>query len=199
MDDAGLLVPVDGAELEEPQRQLAVGPLAALVDEDVERAVHGLDVVLLATVELHGREHAVGEPVQVPGGLEQFRLGDVRGIDELVAGLDVALPGVVLHQPPNGAPFGMEHGQARADLLGEREEVQLGTEAPMVAALRLLELVQVGGKGLFRFPRRPVDALQLRALLVASPVCAGHPHQPEMPEPAGRWHVWPPAQVSERG
>ena len=97
----GLLVPVHGAELEQPQRQLAVGPPARLIDQDVHRAVHRLHVVRRA-VQLHRREHALGVPAQVTGGLEQVRLGHVRGVDVLVAGLLVAPPRVVLHHPPDG-------------------------------------------------------------------------------------------------
>ena len=89
--DPGLLVAVDGAELEQAHGQLAVGPLSALEDQDVERAVHRLQVVLLTAVELHGREHPLGEPVEVARGLEQLGLGDVRGVDELVADGLVAL------------------------------------------------------------------------------------------------------------
>ena len=48
VDDAGLLVAVHGAELEEPQRQLPVAALARLEDQVVERAVHRLRVVVLA-------------------------------------------------------------------------------------------------------------------------------------------------------
>jgi hypothetical protein len=76
--DARLLVAVHRPELEQPQRQLAVRTHAAAVDEDVERAVHRLEVVLGAAVELHGREHAVGEPVEVARLLEELRLRDVR-------------------------------------------------------------------------------------------------------------------------
>src|SRR4029078_3513677 len=39
VDDARLLVPVDGSELEVAQRQLAVRAHVAAVDQDVERAV----------------------------------------------------------------------------------------------------------------------------------------------------------------
>ena len=48
--DAGLLVAVDGAELEQPQRQLAVGPPARPVDQVVHRAVHRLEVVVHAII-----------------------------------------------------------------------------------------------------------------------------------------------------
>ena len=100
LEHTGLLVAIDGAELEEAHGQLAVGALAAPVHEDVERAVHGLEVVLRAPVELHGGVHAVGEPVQVTRLLEERALGDVRRVDELVARLDMALPRVVLHETP---------------------------------------------------------------------------------------------------
>ena len=69
---AGLLVPVHGAELEQPQRQLTVGPAARPEDQVVHRAVHGLEVVL-AALELHRREHRVRVVRQVPRGLEQLR------------------------------------------------------------------------------------------------------------------------------
>ena len=42
VDRTGELVAVHAAELEEPQWQLTVGALLGLVDERVERAVHGL-------------------------------------------------------------------------------------------------------------------------------------------------------------
>ena len=139
----------------------------------------------------------VGEPVQVARRLEEVRLGDVGRVDELVARLHVALPRVVLHQPADGAALGVEDGQARTDLLGEAEEVELGAQLAVVAPLRLLQLVQVGGQRLLGLPGRPVDALQLLALLVAPPVGAGHPHELEVAQPAGRGHVRAAAQVDE--
>ena len=169
----------------------------ALVHEDVEGAVHRLEVVLRPPVELHGRVHPVGEPVEVAGHLEEVALGDVGRVDEVVARLDVALARVVLHQAPDGAALGVEHGEARADLLGEAEQVELGAQLAVVAPLGLLELVQVGGQRLLGLPGGPVDALQLLALLVAPPVGAGDPHQLEVAEPPRRGHVRPPAEVDE--
>ena len=93
--------------------------------------------------------------------------------------------------------LGVEDGQARADLLGEAEQVELGAELAVVAPLGLLQLVQVGGQRLLRLPRRPVDALELLALLVAAPVGTGDPHQLEVAQPARRGHVRAPAQVDE--
>ena len=132
-----------------------------------------------------------------PDSSNSAALGDVGRVDEVVARLHVALPRVVLHQPADGAALGVEDGQARADLLGEAEEVELGAELAVVAPLGLLQLVQVGGQRLLGLPGRPVDPLQLLALLVAPPVRAGHPHELEVAQPAGRGHVRPAAQVDE--
>ena len=63
--DTGALVAIHGTELEKSQRQVAVRAQLTLVDEDVERAVHRLQVVPGALVELHRREHPVGKPLQV--------------------------------------------------------------------------------------------------------------------------------------
>ena len=52
---------VNGPELEQPQRQFPVRTLAALVNEDVHRAVHRLGVIGRA-LELHRRVHPLGVP-----------------------------------------------------------------------------------------------------------------------------------------
>ena len=119
-------------------------------------------------------------------------------VNEVVAGLDVALARVLLHEAADRAALRVEDGQPGADLLGEAVEVELGAELAVVAALRLLQLVQVGVQRLLRLPGRAVDPLELLALLVAPPVGAGDPHQLEVAEPAGRGHVRPAAQVDER-
>jgi hypothetical protein len=68
----------------------------------------------------------------------------------------------------------------------------------MVALLRLgtppQELVQL----LLRAPDRPVDPLELGALLVATPVGRRDGQQPEGADPARRRHMGPAAQVAER-
>ena len=77
LDHTGLLIAIDGAELEEAKRQLTVGAAARVEDEIVHGAIHGLHVVvdaLLADraisiylgIEVHGRVHPLGVPVEVP-------------------------------------------------------------------------------------------------------------------------------------
>ena len=82
--DSRALVAVDGPELREPQRQIAVRARPRLVDQDVERTVHRLEVVV-ALLRLDRRVHAVGELREVAGGLPEHRLADVRRRDDLVA------------------------------------------------------------------------------------------------------------------
>ena len=185
VEHAGPLEAVDRPELEQPDRQLPVGALAGLVDQDVHRAVHGLRVVGRA-LHLHRRVHPLGVPVEVAGHLEQGRLGQVGGPHELVAGLLVLGPGVVLHQLADQAALGVEDRQPPADLRGEMEQVELGAEPAVVARLGLLEAAQVLVEGGLGLPRRPVDALQLGPALVAPPVGGRHLHELERSEPA-RW------------
>jgi hypothetical protein len=108
MNDPRLLVAVDGAELEEPDRQFAVGALAGPEDQDVERAVHRLEAVLVSLFERYRREHRVGEPLKVAGDLEKLCLGDVRGVGELVARAHVTPARVVLHDLADHRSFRVE-------------------------------------------------------------------------------------------
>ena len=178
---AGLLVAVDRAELEEPQRQFAVGAAAGPEDQVVHGAVHRLEVVVLAglahgavlvqfRVDVHRREHALAVPVQVAGDLVEVALGDVRGVDEVVAGIDVALAGVVLHGLADNAALGVEDRQAGAELVREGEQVQFRAELAVVAALGLGNALLVGLERVLGGPGGAVDALQLLVVLVAQPV-----------------------------
>ena len=67
----------------------------------------------------------------------------------------------------------------------------------MVTLGCFLELVEVVGERLLRLPRGAVDALQHRALLVATPVRTGHALQLEEAELARGGHVGADAHVDE--
>ena len=196
VEDTGAFEAVDGAELEEPDRQLAVGVLSSLVDQDVHRAVHGLRVVR-RPLHLHGGVHAVRVPLQVPRRLVKRRLGEVRRPDELVAGLLVLGPRVVLHELADQPALGMEDRQAAADLRREVKQVELGAQPPVVALLRFLEAMKVVVESRFRLPGRAVDALQLGAVLVAAPVGGGNFGELEIAEPAGGGDMRAEAEVQE--
>ena len=120
-----------------------------------------------------GGNMPVGEVRQVARGVEQPVLGDVRGPDVVEALLDVPPADVVLHLPLDDAALGVVDGQARAQLVGEGVEVQLGAELAVVALLGLGQPVQVGLEVLLGRPGGAVDPLQLRVLLGAAPVGGG--------------------------
>ncbi len=207
VDHPGLLVAVDGAEFEEPQWKFPVGTPPRAVDQVVHRAVHRFEVVVLPRfaqravlgvlgVDVHGREHAVGVPLEMSGSDVELFLGDVRGIDELVARLDVLTPGVLLQFPAHDAALGVEHRQAGPDLVGEAEQVQLHAEFAMVAALGFGQQLQMPVESLLGLPGGAVDALQAGVGLVAPPVRRGASGQRERRDVAGGGDVRAAAQIA---
>ena len=177
-----LLEAVDGAQLGPAQRQVAVRPAAALVDLDVEGAVHRLDEVLLRVgggVPLllghgHRRVHALAVEAEMPRGLPERGAADVRGEDHLVAGAEMLAAPVVLDRHADARAFRMPERQPRPDRLADAVEVQLAAHLAVVAAPGLLlareRRVELG----LRRGRHPVETLQHRVLLVAAVVGAGH-------------------------
>ena len=73
LKNAGLLIAVDGAELEEAQRKFTVRTASAPEDQVMHRAVHSLEVGEL-TVIIHGREHPVRIVGKVTRGMEEVFL-----------------------------------------------------------------------------------------------------------------------------
>ena len=109
------------------------------------------------------------------------------------------MPRVLLHDRADHGALRVEDRETRSDLLGEREQVELDTEPAVVAALGFFESVEVLGERRGCLPRRAVDALQHRAVLVAAPVGAGDAHQLERAEPGGARDVGTTAEVDELG
>ena len=166
------LVPVHGAELRQPHRQVAVAAGLRLVDQHVERTVHRLDVVVAGSSASIGGYMFSAYFSRWPRRLPQDRPGDVRGHDEVVAALEVEVADVVLELLAEDAALRVPDRQARAELLGKREQVELAAELAVVALLGLLEAVQVLVELLLRRPRGAVDPLEHRVGLVAAPVRA---------------------------
>ena len=169
------------AQLVEAQGQFAVRASAGAEDQVVHRAVHGLEVVLLAClghiallvalfVDEHGREHRVRVVGQVTRRVEESALGDFGGVHEVKPGQLVTVGHVGLDLVAQDAALGVEDDQAGADLLGEGVQVQLGSEATVVAALGFLDTLLVGHQVLLGGPGGAVDALELVVRLVTLPV-----------------------------
>src|SRR5439155_4154832 len=134
---------------------------------------------------------------EVARRLPQTGSADVRRRDDLIAPLQVDVAREVLEDLPNDSALRVPDDETGAELRRKREQVELASELAVVAALGLLEAVEVVLQLLFRRPRRPVDALQLRALLVAAPVGARHAQQLEVADLRRRFHMRAQAQVGE--
>ena len=77
---------------------------------------------------------------------------------------------------PDDPAFGVPENHARRFVL-QVEQVQLATEAAVVAFFRLFEHRQVSVLFFLFSPGRAVNALQLLVAVVTAPVGAGHFHQ----------------------
>ena len=194
--DAGALVAIDGAELAVARGQIAVGLERVLVDEDVERTVHGLHAVF-RVVQFHGGEHVLRVVAVVAGGLPEVGAGDVRGEDERVAAAEILVAHPVFHLFADEAALGMPEDEAGAGELLNGEQVELLAEQAMVALLGFFELVEVVVELLLGVERRAVDALELRVLLVAQPVGSGDVEQLEGLDASGGRDVRAAAEVGE--
>ena len=196
VQDPALLVAVDGAELRPPKRQVAVGADLRLVDHDVERAVHRLDVKILP-VYVHRRVHPLAVEIEVTRGFPEGRAAYVRRIEYVVAVLEVlVLPERLDRVADARAPWVPEH-EAGAVLVHRREEVELGAELPVVALACLLEHREVGAELLLRAEGGAIDALEHRVLLVASPVRTRDLHQLERADLARPSDVRAAAEIHE--
>ena len=194
--DAGALVAIDGAELAEAHGQIAVGLERVLVDEDVERTVHGLHAIF-GVVQLHGGEHVLRVVAVVAGGLPEVGAGDVRSEDQRVAAAEVLVAHPVFHLLADEAALGMPEDEAGAGELLNGEQVELLAEQAMVALLGLFELVEVVVELLLGVERGAVDALELRVLFVAQPVGSGDVEQLEGLDASGGRDVRAAAEVGE--
>jgi hypothetical protein len=94
------------------------------------------------------------------------------------------------------APLGCQK-MSPAPAILNAEEVQLLAQQAMVAFGRFFQAGEVGVEFLLREERSAVDALQLRILLVAQPVCAGQGEDFEGLDAAGGGQMRPAAKVDE--
>ena len=125
--DARALVPVDRADLSDPQRQVAVTARSAGVDLKVEGTVHGLDVVVLV-FDLHRREHVLAVKAEVAAGLPEGGFADMGCDHKLVIPLVVDLAPVILYGTANGGAFRMPEDEPRSNALRDAEQVKLASE-----------------------------------------------------------------------
>ena len=136
----------------------------------------------------------------MPGLLEEIRLGDVWRVDELVTRLLVALATVVLHDLSNHSALRVEHGETRANLFREREQIQFGAQTSVVALGGLFEALKVLTKLVLGGPCGAINTLKLLVLFRTSPVGGGRTHQFEgVADHSSVWKVRSSAKVEPDG
>ena len=95
---ARTLVAIDGAELAQAHRQVAIRLQRVAIDQDVERTVHRLHAVF-RIVQFHGDEHVLRVVAFVAAGLPQIDARHVRRVDQRVAALQVLVRASSLPSP----------------------------------------------------------------------------------------------------
>ena len=120
----------------------------------------------------------------------------MRGVHHLVSGLALAFAQVGLHLVADDRALGVEHREPGAELVGEREQVELLPELAVVALLGLGQARQVVLLVLQGRPGGAVDALELRVLLRAHPVRGGRAHDLDRADELGRGQVRAAAEVA---
>ena len=164
------------------------------IDEGGLGAVHRLEAEeLLVHLDL---EHVLGVVLPVPRLLPEPLVDEDRGRDLLVAPGVLHLPRVTLQLPEHDHALREPEGRPGGDVL-EHEEVQLPAELPVVPALGLFDAPEVAIQLLLARPRRPVDPLEHRAVLVPPPVGAGGGEELESPDVASRRNMGAAAEIDE--
>ena len=138
----------------------------------MERAVHRLQLVLHA-LDVDGRVHVGLVVLGVPAGLPQLDVRDVRRVDEVVAALEVLVAPVVLDLLADEPALRVPEDEPGARLVLRGKEVELAAEAAVVAALGLLDVLQVLVELFLREEGVPVDALHRGVAFLALPVGLG--------------------------
>src|SRR6185312_14701117 len=118
-------------------------------------------------------------------------------INERIAALQIRIAHPVLELLADNATLRMEENQSRTSQFLNTEQIEFLADLPVIALLRLFELVEVIFNVLLRKEDGAVDALELLILLVALPVRAGNRRQSEGLELRSIRHVRTAAEIDE--
>ncbi len=191
------LVAVHRSELGVSDRQVAVRPLPRLIDADVARTVHRLWPIRGA-LHVHGAEHVLLEVFEVAGYLEQLLVYDVRRVHQVITVAQDEGALVVLDLVPDDRAPRVPEYQPRTDPRIGRVQIELLRQVPVIAALGLLQPVQMRVQVLLSEEGRGVDALQHLPVLVTPPIGAGGVEQLVVLEVRRVGNVRTLAQIDER-
>ena len=169
------LVAVNSPEFREAHGQIAIAMQLGLVNENVARAVHGLELVI-GLLHFDRAEHAVPIKAGVPAGLPEIEPHDVRCVNEIVAAFEKLVAQPVFDDFANQPALGMPENQSRTGFFLDAEEIQLDAQLAMIAALGLFDAMEMFVQFFLREKRDRVYALKLRIAFLTLPVSARHVH-----------------------
>ena len=196
MQHPALFIPIHRPQFGPAQGQFPIGSGPILVNLDVKRAIHGLDVIIVL-VDLHGGIHRIAIEIQVTAGLPQIGPPHMRRIEQFVAvGVVLFLP-EGLNDMPNPRPVRMPADQARPDVIMRAEQLKLSPEFAVIAFLGLLEGPQIGIQLIFAGESRPINTLQHGVALIAAKIRTGNRQKLYRPDLAGMLQVRAATQIDE--
>src|SRR5216683_1216652 len=132
VEHAAAFVAIDRAELGEAYGQLAVAAELGFINQNVPRAIHGLELVI-GLFDLYRAEHAVFVIIRVAAGFPEVEAHDVRGVNKVVAALQQLFTQPIFDNFSNQAALGMPENQPRAGFLLNAEKVKFSAELAMIA------------------------------------------------------------------
>ena len=148
-------------------------------------------------MKVERRELAVGIVGEVAGSLIQLDAADVRRVDRLVADFQQLVVKEILQLSADDSALGQPEDQPGADHRIDGEELKLLAQHAVVAALGLVDLLEVLLHVLLLEPGRAVEPLQLLPVGVAFPIGPGDAEQFERADRAGGRDVRPSAEIYE--
>ena len=142
MQHARTLVAIHRAQFRKPHRQIAITAHLRFVNQNVARTIHGLQLVI-GFFDFDGPEHVVFIKIGVPAGVPQIAQHNVRSENQIVTALQLFIAQPVFNNFANQAALGMPENQAGPRLFLNAEEIELGAQLAMIAALGFFQAMQI--------------------------------------------------------
>ena len=193
---AGTLVAIDGAKLGETHRQFAIAAKVRLENQNVARAIHGLELVI-RFFDFNRAEHVFAIEIRVAAGLPKVEQHDVRRVDQVVAAAEQFVAQPVFHQLADDAALRVPEDQAGTGFVLNTEKIEFLAELAMVAALGFLDFVEIFVEVLLLDEADAINPLHLRIFFLALPVGAGDVGELERLDAPGGGNVRAAAEIYE--
>ena len=183
-----LLIPIHGAKLRQSHWQIAVGMGLVGIDLVVVRTVHRLEQVLLV-FHRDGIVLRVGVVWIVARCLVQFQITDVRSDHFLITTLLLFITEEGFKATAQGGSIRQPHGQAPSHHWRDGIDFQLLAQLTVIPLFGLLTLMQKLFQHLLLGEGYAVDARELLARYIATPVGASHTKEFRKLQVSRMWHV----------